>query len=164
MDSLLCVWSPLNKREREVFWDSFADFGGSFEAPWLCIGDFNSILSQSEKQGGRPVASTSHCPFKNFIENFGMVDLGFAGNPFTWSNNRKGLENIKERLDRGLASPSWVHLHHEFSLIRLPAIIFDHNPILLNTNSSSCFLPRPFRFEEFWTKDPSCGQVIEEAW
>jgi hypothetical protein len=29
-----------------------------------------------------------------------MVDLGFAGNPFTWCNNRMGLENIKERLNR----------------------------------------------------------------
>jgi hypothetical protein len=25
-------------------------------------------------------------------------------------------------------------------------------------------LPRPFRFEEFWTKDPSCGAVIEASW
>jgi hypothetical protein len=34
-----------------------------------------------------------------------MIDVGFAGNPFTWSNNIIGLKNIKERLDRGLASP-----------------------------------------------------------
>jgi hypothetical protein len=93
-----------------------------------------------------------------------MIDLGFAGNPFTWSNNRLGLENIKERLDKGLASPSWIHLHPEFSLIHLPAHNLDHNPISLNTNSTSCFLARPFRFEEFWTKDPSCGQVIAATW
>ena len=92
-----------------------------------------------------------------------MINLGFVGNPFTWSNNRKGLENIKERLDRGLASPSWVHLHPDFSLIHLPAHNLDHNPISLNTNTSSCCLPRPFRFHEFWTKDSFCGQVIEVA-
>ena len=131
------------------FWESFASIGDSFEASWLYIGDFNSVLAQSEKQGGRPVTSSSHCPFRSFINHFGMIDLGFAENPFTWSNNRKGLENIKERLDRGLASPSWVHLHPEFSLIHLPTQNSDHNPISLNTNSSSSFLPRPFRFEEF---------------
>jgi hypothetical protein len=119
---------------------------------------------QAEKQGGRPVAGSSHCPFKRFIDNFSMIDLGFAGNPFTWSNNRQGLENIKERLDRGLASPSWIHLHPEFCMIHLPAHNSDHNPISLNTNSTSCFLARPFRFKEFWTKNPSCGQVIAAAW
>jgi hypothetical protein len=25
-------------------------------------------------------------------------------------------------------------------------------------------LPRPFRFEEFWSKDPTCGLVIDVAW
>ena len=118
------------------FWESFASFRDSFEASWLCIGDFNSILAQSEKQGGRPVTSSSQCHLRSFINHFGMIDLGFAGNPFTWSNNRKGLENIKERLDRGLASPSWVHLHPEFFFIYLPTQNSDHNPISLNTNSS----------------------------
>ena len=121
-------------------------------------------MVQYEKQGGRPVASSSYCHFKRFIDHFGMIDLGFAGKPFTWSNNMLGLENIKERLDRGLASPSWIHLHPEFSLIHLPAHNSDHNPISLNTNSTSCFLSRPFRFDEFWTKDSSCGQVIKAAW
>ena len=161
---LSCVYGPSNRSDRRAFWDSFASIGESFEASWLCIGDFNSILVQSEKQGRRPVAGASHCPFKRFIDHFGMVDLGFARNPFTWSNNMMGLENIKERLDRGQASPSWTHLHPDYSLIHLPAHNSDHNPISLNTNSTSSFLARPFRFEEFWTKDFSCGQVIEVAW
>jgi hypothetical protein len=88
-----------------VFWDSFAAIGDGFEASWLCIGDFNSVVNQSEKIGGRPVSSSSNGPFRRFIDHFGMIDVGFAGNPFTWSNNRSGLENIKERLDRGLAPP-----------------------------------------------------------
>ena len=92
------------------------------------------------------------------------INVGFAGNPFTWSNNRKGLENIKEMLDRGLASPSWVHVHPDFSLIHLPTLNSNHNPISLNTNTTSCYLPSPFRFEEFWSNDPSCGQVIETSW
>jgi hypothetical protein len=75
-----------------------------------------------------------------------------------------GLENIKERLDRGLASPSWIHFHLEYSLIHFPDHNSDRNHISLNTNSTSCFLNRPFRFEEFWSKDSSCGQVIEATW
>jgi hypothetical protein len=84
--------------------------------------------------------------------------------PFTWSNNRQGAASIKERLDRGLASLSWIHLHPEFSLKYIPASSSDHYPISLNTAHFSSFLHRPFRFEEFWIKDLSCRSVIEAAW
>jgi hypothetical protein len=163
LDSL-CVYGPPNRRDRRNFWDSFATIGEGFEASWLCIGDFNSVVDQTEKSGDKPVESSFHCPFRNFIDHFGMIDVGFVGNPFTWSNNRQGLENIKERLDRSLASPAWVHLHPDFSLIHLHAHNSDHNPISLTTNSTSSFLPRPFRFEEFWAKDPTCEHVVEAAW
>jgi exonuclease III len=161
---LSCVYGPPNKQDRRAFWDSFASIGEGFEASWLCIGDFNSFVDQTEKSGGRPVDCSSHSPFRSFIEHFGMIDVGFVGNPFTWSNNRHGLENIKERLDRGLASPAWVHLHPDFSIIHLPAHNSDHNPISLTTNTTSDFLPRPFRFEEFWSKDPTCENVVQGAW
>jgi hypothetical protein len=121
-------------------------------------------LDQSEKLGGRPVASSSNCPFKGFIDHFGLVDLGFSGNPFTWCNQRQGNATIKERLDRGIANLNWIHVHPKFSLKHIPASTSDHNPILLNTAHPSSLLPRPFRFEEFWTKDPSCGVVIDAAW
>jgi hypothetical protein len=46
---------------------------------------------------------SSHCPFRGFINQLGLVDLGFVGNPFTWCNNRHGFDTIKERLDKDLA-------------------------------------------------------------
>jgi hypothetical protein len=61
-----------------AFWDSFASIGERLKAFWLCIGDFNFILVQSEKQGGKLVAGSSHFPFKRFIDHFGMVDLGYV--------------------------------------------------------------------------------------
>jgi hypothetical protein len=161
---LSCVYGPPDRRDRLAFWDSFESIGSLFEASWLCIGDFYSVLDQSKKLGGKPVSSSSNYPFKSFIDLFGMIDLGFARNPYTWCNKRQGLLTIKERLDRGLVSPNWIHLHLDYSLLHLSALISDHNPISLTINISSCFLPRPFRFEELWSNDPSCGQIIEAAW
>ena len=161
---LSCLYGPPETLLKPAFWDSLTAVGEDFFSPLLCIGDFNFVLNQSEKLGGRPVASSSYYPFRGFIDQLGQVDLGFVANPFTWCNNRQGAATIKERLDRGLASLDWIHLYPEFSLTHLFASISDHNPIFLNTNTSSAFLPRPFKFEEFWTLDPTCGLVIVAAW
>ena len=161
---LTCIYGPPDTLNKLAFWDSLTIMGEDFASPWLCIGDFNFVIDQSEKLGDRLVASSSHCSFRNFIDQLGLVDLGFVGNPFSWCNNRQGTATIKERLDRGLASLDWIHLHPNFSLIHLSASISDHNCIALNTNTSSSFLPRPFKFEEFWTLDPTCGLVIKAAW
>jgi hypothetical protein len=160
---LSCVYGPPKRRDRSAFWDSLSDVG-YVGVSWLCIGDFNHILDSSEKLGGRPYASSSNCPFRSFMNSADMVDLGFTGNLFTWCNNRQGRFLIKERLDRGIASSNWVHMFPEFSLLHIPAFSSDHCPILLNSSHSPVFIPRPFRFEEFWTRDPTCSQVIDEAW
>lgn len=92
-----------------------------------------------------------------------MVDLGFSGNPFTWSNYRHGWHPIKQGLDRCVASTPWINLFPSFSIRHLPAHTSDHNPLILNTITPNPQLPNPFRFEEFWTKVPFCN-VISAAW
>jgi hypothetical protein len=145
---------------RSSLLDECKDYYGS----WMCIGDFNMILSQSEKYDGRPFACSSKVAFHSFLDSFSMIDLGFSGNPYTWSNKRRDHHLIKERLDRGIANSHWVHLFPHFSVQHLPAQSFDHNPIILETAPSDLALPRPFKFEEFWTYDPSCGSTISSAW
>jgi hypothetical protein len=98
------------------------------------------------------------------MDSYGMVDLGFSGNPFTWSNNRQGCHNIKEQLDRGIAPTNWIHQFPAFSLRHLPAHAYDHNPLLLNTSMDFSTFTRPFRFEEFWMRDPSCEFAIAMVW
>jgi hypothetical protein len=80
---LSCVYGTLHRREKQAFWDSFTSVGENFVTPWLCIGDLNSILSQSEKLGGMPVANSACCIFKCFVDQLGLIDLGFTRNPYT---------------------------------------------------------------------------------
>jgi hypothetical protein len=81
--------------------------------------------------------------------SIGMIDLGFSGNPYTWSNHRQGHGLIKERLDRGIVSSTWLHAFPAISDTHLPDYTSDHNPLLLDTAIPSPSLSRPFRFEEF---------------
>ena len=161
---LSCIYGPSKKNNRPRFWDSLLDMGVGYHGPWMCIGDFHMILSQSDKFGGRLYACSSNDAFHGFLATCGMIDLGFSGNPFTWSNKRMDHHLIKECLDRGIANPFWVHLFPHFFVRHLPAQSSDHNPIILDTTSTDLSLPRPFRFEEFWTYDSTCGSVISSAW
>jgi hypothetical protein len=42
---LSCIYGPLAKQHKPMFWDSLLDVGMGYHGPWLCVGDFNMILS-----------------------------------------------------------------------------------------------------------------------
>ncbi|KAL0014567.1 hypothetical protein SO802_001636 [Lithocarpus litseifolius] len=67
-------------------------------------------LKAKYKLGGRPVAESFSRGPQLVIEENGIIDMMFSGNPFTWSNKREGLANIKERLDRAFANDRWRFL------------------------------------------------------
>lgn len=135
--------------------------------PWLCAGDFNEILFQHEKEGGklRPQACLDH--FKNALEVCELDDLGFSGDIFTWRNKQtKGSEHIWERLDRAVVNGGWRMLFPLMSVKNAEPFHSDHRPVIVVTES----VQRPngggdgFNFEASWIKEEGCRKVIEDAW
>lgn len=104
------------------------------------MGDFNVVGSQKEKLGGQPFACSSKSDLSSFINDCGLVDLGFNGNPFSWNSGHHGGANIKERLDRGLANHSWRVLFPNASISHYPAAALDHLPMILNSNGYGTLL------------------------
>jgi hypothetical protein len=74
---LSCIYGPPVYKNKSMFWDSLLDVGKDYYGPWLCIDDFNMILSQSDKYGDRPYACSSNDAFHSSLDLFGMIDLGF---------------------------------------------------------------------------------------
>ncbi|KAK1284161.1 hypothetical protein QJS10_CPB21g01739 [Acorus calamus] len=102
--------------------------------PWCMIGDFNAISTTSEKRGGRPPNYASTIEFNNVMSTAGLIDIGFQGPRFTWSNNRLGLARISARLDRAFVNHVWLSKYNTSSLFHLPYVGSDHKPILLSTS------------------------------
>ncbi|KAL5719042.1 hypothetical protein ACHQM5_011876 [Ranunculus cassubicifolius] len=128
------------------------------------MGDLNVIFHQSEKQGGRPFDGREVQFARNIIQQEGLVDLGFAGNPFTWDNGRENDAHIKQRIDRGLANAEWVFLFPNANIFHLPAIESDHCPIMLNSDPNSESGPKPFRFQAMWTSHVDYPNIIADSW
>lgn len=66
--------------------------------------DFNEILSNSEKICGRIHSQTTMANCRDFIEEEGLIYLGFIGLIVTWRNKRNREDIILQRNDRDLAT------------------------------------------------------------
>lgn len=93
-----------------------------------------------------------------------MIDLGFSGPTFTWTNRRDIGGLIQTRLDRCWANPSWTLAFPEANVTHLPRISSDHCPLLLSLSKTCASrVERPFRFEKIWLSHPGFCLTVEKA-
>ena len=77
------VYGPIKKRYRESFWEELGSIRGLWDNPWCLGGDFNEILSPSERsRGGR--ISNSMRRFADVLNDLGLRDLPLQGGHYTW--------------------------------------------------------------------------------
>ena len=128
-------------------WEDLASFASYHSVPWLLAGDFNDILNDHENFSCFPPNRNRIAHFNNLLNKCNLLDLGFNGPHFTWTNKRNN-RLVMKRLDRALCNPGWHLLFKETTVLHLPKTSFDHHPILINSFPSN--LPhtnRPFRLE-----------------
>lgn len=107
---LVCVYGDPNHNQnpaiRKQILEIIEDRGS------VCVmGDFNAIANEDEKVGGDPVMNKNCRDFKNFLFEGGLLDLGFKGPAFMWTNKRNCANAIYERLDRVVATAGWLQLY-----------------------------------------------------
>jgi hypothetical protein len=86
--------------KRHESWALLRHLEGFSPKAWLCCGDFNEIIDDSEKDGGASRPGSQMVDFKSMLEDCQLSDMGFFGSRFTWSNKRHDRSFTKERLDR----------------------------------------------------------------
>ncbi|XP_026429092.1 uncharacterized protein LOC113325071 [Papaver somniferum] len=132
--------------------------------PWLVIGDLNIILHDTEKFSTQPIDVNEAPLFGHKILDLDLVDLSTTGCPLTWSNKRSGHALIEQRLDRGLATESWLLLYPNTTISIMLAIGSDHHQILLNSNPTWQTGKIPFKFFGPWLDHKDCRKIIDECW
>lgn len=104
--------------------------------------------------------------FRNVLEDCDLHDLGFSGLPWTYDNKRGGHRNVKVRLDRVVAAPSWSNLFGAAAVQHLVSPCSDHCPILLRMyqENTEAKKSRIMRYEIMWEREKSLGVEIDAAW
>ncbi|KAK5775495.1 hypothetical protein PVK06_043391 [Gossypium arboreum] len=143
--------------------------GYSVNEKWIIGGDFNAILDEAEKEGGRRKSTVLMEDFRTIVDELAMVDLKTNNGWFTWVNNREGPARVKERLDHFLISANAVN---SFSFLETRVIqqsSSDHDAISLDTEGRR---PRDgikdprlcFKYDVCWAKNEEAKTIIKEAW
>ena len=107
------IYASTEESIRKQQWKEIEEKKREWGDKWILVGDFNDICSNGEKWGGRERAEGSFREFNRFISDNELVDIGYEGAPWTWSNTWEGQGAIKERLDRCLGSVGWVQQYEK---------------------------------------------------
>ena len=159
------IYTSPRSEERSIFWDNLAKVVELHNLPWVMAGDFNEPLINEDKFGGRGVNINRSLAFKDCLDKCSMVDMGFSGPRYTWTNKRDISNLIIERIDRFFMNPDWCVMYPNARVTHLPRCHSDHCPVLMEALPVSTIkLNRPFRFQEFWLSDISFPTIVSKAW
>ncbi|XP_026419847.1 uncharacterized protein LOC113315813 [Papaver somniferum] len=79
--------------------------------------------------------NTTSSAVLDLIKDSDLTDLGFCGNPYTWSSNKHGTGRFKSRIDRALGNREWYLVYPNSILRHIPHYGSDHAPILLDISN-----------------------------
>mgnify|MGYP004703452751 FL=1 len=83
----ICAYASSDAGMRRVQWKVLTRRSIMWGKYWAIMGDLNDITSNGEKWEGKQRAEVRFQDFNSFINNDELVDIGFEGIPWTWSNN-----------------------------------------------------------------------------
>ena len=155
------VYGEPDWRHKARTWEAIRSIKGDLGVPWLLMGDFNEILYNSEKEGGRPRTQRQLQAFHDALSECEVNDVGFVGDIYTWQRG-----HIRERLDRAVANIQWSNMFPQSSLINSEMIRSDHRPILMDTQHLAPMQrgTRMRRFEARWLQEDMVEEMIKAAW
>ena len=159
------VYASPRSAERQILWKNLTSVAELHNMPWVIVGDFNKPLVKEDKCRGRAVSFRRSLLFKECLDKCNMIDIGFFGPRFTWTNRREVKALIQERIDRFFVNPSWCVLFPEAKVVHLTRCHSDHCPVLLEMQPRAMNRRvRPFKFQSCWLSDASFSKVVTQAW
>ncbi|XP_069145607.1 uncharacterized protein [Solanum lycopersicum] len=125
------IYAKCKQYLRRPLWDKLLHHTSVSTNPWCAVGDYNVISNVDETLGGLPYNMRKSIDFIAIIEACGLVDIGFSGHRFTWSNKRGINHRIWKRLDRALVNDLWLEKMPQTTITHLSTTGSDHCPLLL---------------------------------
>lgn len=98
----------------------------------LVGGNFNKIMYNHEKKGGRARDPTLMNNFRDALQANSLYNLPSLGPKFTWTNNQITPNLILERLDRFVANQIWIDKFPHYRATNLDIHHSDHRHVAIS--------------------------------
>ncbi|EOY09179.1 Uncharacterized protein TCM_024576 [Theobroma cacao] len=134
-------------------------FATRTQEPLMARGDFNVILSRNERLLGAEPHASSMEDFALTLLDCGLLDAGFEGNRFTWTNS-----HMFQRLDRVFYNMQWSAHFASTRVQHLNRDESDHCPLLITSTESLVERPSSFRFLHAWLKHHDFLNFVGRNW
>lgn len=93
---LTAVYAKPRPSFRRFIWERLDEL--QWKSLWLLIRDFNCYLDDEERSSKMGLLSM----FRNLVQGFGLIDLDYIGNQYTWRSGMSMESRRAAYLDRGL--------------------------------------------------------------
>ena len=112
------------------------------------IKDFYEITCHNEKVEGRQRPDSFFLPFKQILNDCGMIEFSFTGDMLSWVGKRAGGSTVRCRLDRAVGNADWHEKfpHSTVKYMRLWGS--DHRPILADILIKPTRRSKKFKFDK----------------
>ena len=85
---LSTIYASPQFAERHLFWENLEYVASLHSVSWVIAGDFNEVLMGDDKFGGSSINIDRALRFQECMDICRMINIGFSGPRFTWSNRR----------------------------------------------------------------------------
>ncbi|KAK0608671.1 hypothetical protein LWI29_034165 [Acer saccharum] len=166
----------LGKRDGDMDIEEYLDrkkirLGRMSNLPWIVVGDFNEILQLDEKKGGVIRSNTAMSSFREAVDDCALIDMGYVGNKYTWSNRQFKGDLIQERIDRAFCCLEWRKTFPDAIVLHKAWMGSDHKAIIIDKVYKKDPIKgknrgggNRFHFEHAWAEEAECRSIVEKAW
>ena len=151
------MYNPCDSQGRAIVWQELSQICVSSPLPCLFIGDFNEVLTASER-GSQHILTNGSADFKSFLQGLQLIEIPSSNSKFTWFRGQS-----KSKLDRVFVHAEWITAYPSIRVSHLQRGLSDHCPTLVQSKEKN-WGPRPFRFLNCWLSHPGCMKIISETW
>lgn len=101
---LTAIYASFVEHSRKDLQHCLRQFGIAISSLWLLLGNFIEVLLVEYKQGGRNRCFRTARYLWKTADACELIDLGFLGPIFTWSNSRGHFNIMKELIEDSVTS------------------------------------------------------------
>ncbi|XP_019150060.1 PREDICTED: uncharacterized protein LOC109146841 [Ipomoea nil] len=162
---LAAVYGSPTHHLRRRLWTDLRQSNLGINGPWLIAEDFNTVLNREETSNYSSFSSHHSSDFANWIQDEGLIDMGFTGPKLTWVKDGTNETLKGAKLDRAMCNTEWRLRFPGACVTHLARVASDHAPLFIQVQGRrQAKEPAPFIFQAVRLTHSDLHGLVERFW